>query len=543
MSSGRLGPAERRAGLERAARETFDVVVVGGGVTGAGCALDAAARGLTVVLLEARDLAGGTSSRSGKTFHGGLRYLEQGNVGLVRTALRERDLMVGRLCPHLARPEPFLVPLTRSWERGYLGAGVLLYDILGGARATVPRHRHLSRRAALAEMPDLRPDGLRGALQYHDVRVDDARHTLALARTAARHGAVVLPRVAVTGLRRDGAAISGVRARDDEGGAELEVRGRAVVNATGVWAEDLQAMAGEVQVAVRPAKGVHVLVPRERIASRTGLIARAGDSVVVIRPWWRHWIIGTTDTPWDGARDAPAADRADVDGLLAVVNRWLRRPLAHADVTGAYAGLRPLLSGRSGVATAQLSRDHTVIETAPGLITVVGGKYTTYRVMAAEAIDAAILGHAPAAAASISDRVPLLGADGLAAARASVDRAARETGLSRTAVEHLIDRHGALLGDVLDLVADRPELRRPLAGTPYLEAEVVHAATHEGALRLEDVLERRTHCAIETADHGLAAAPRAAALLAETLGWDDARREREVAAFEAAVSAILPCER
>ena len=538
---GRLGLEERAAALRRMASETFDAVVIGGGVTGCGTALDAASRGLRVALLEARDLAGGTSSRSGKTFHGGLRYLERGNLSLVRSALRERDLMVERLCPHLARPVPFLLPLTSRWERAYMGAGVLLYDLLGGARRGIPGHRHLSRTGAHREMPGLRAD-VRGAIQYHDVRVDDARHTLALARTAARHGCAVLTRAEVVGMLRDQGRVTGVRAVERESGEEIAVRARSVINATGVWADRVQALAGEVRIEVRPAKGIHVVVPRERIASRTGLIARSGDSVLVIRPWWRHWIIGTTDTRWDHAREEPAASGADVDYLLVSANRWLREPLRRDDVVGVFAGLRPLLSGRAEV-TAALSRDHAVVETAPGLVTVVGGKYTTYRVMAAEAVDAATYGLSQPVPRSCTADVQLIGADGFAAVRNRAEDLAAEAGLGAHWGLHLLDRHGSAMTEVLDLVAERPELGRPLEGAPgYLEAEVVYAATHEAALGLDDVLERRTHAAWETADRGLAAAERSAQLLAETLGWSEGRRAEELTRHSARVAAVRRAE-
>jgi len=530
-----VNAAHRAAALARMRTETFDVVVVGGGVTGAGAALDAATRGKSVALVEARDLAAGTSSRSGKVFHGGLRYLEQLNFALVRSALRERDLMVERLCPHLARPVPFLFPVATPWERSYMGAGILLYDLLRGVGGSpVPRHRHLTRRATLAEMPALRPERVRGGIQYGDVRVDDARHTLLLARTAAHFGAAVATRTEMTGALTDDGRVTGVRARDRETGAELAIRGRAVISATGVWADAVQRMAGDVQVEVQPAKGIHLVVPRARIPSRTGLTARAGDSVLVIRPWWGSWIIGTTDTAWAHGPDDPAASGADVDYLLQAANGWLRDPLTRDDVTGVFAGLRPLLRG-TGASTAALSRDHVVLETTPGLFTVVGGKYTTYRLMAEDAVDAAL---GPGAPPSVTARTPLLGAADAPAARNGAGASCAAVGLDPAWSEPLWERHGALMTEVLDLVAGRPELGRPLAGAPaYLEAEVVHAATHEGALHLDDVLARRTHAAWEVADRGLEASARAAALLAEALGWDDARRTGELESYRERVAA------
>jgi glycerol-3-phosphate dehydrogenase len=502
--------------------------VVGGGVTGAGAALDAATRGLSVALLERGDLASGTSSRSGKTFHGGLRYLEQLNFSLVRSALRERDLMVERLCPHLVRPEPFLFPLTRRGvERARVGAGVLLYDLLGGARHGIPHHRHLTRRGALRQVPALRPERVVGAVEYHDVRVDDARHTMTVARTAACHGAAILTRVEATGVLREGERVTGVRARDHVTGRDLAVRAGVVVNAAGVWADRVQALAGEPQIVIRAAKGIHVVVPRSRIDARSGLITRAADSVLVVRPWWGHWIVGTTDTAWDGDRDEPVATGADVSWLLAHLNEWLRTPVEREHVVGVYAGLRPLLEGR-GQTTAALRRDHAVLESVPGLVTVAGGKYTTYRAMAADAVDAAVRRLARPVPASCTAEVPLLGADGWPALRNRRAALAREARLAPEWVEHLLGRYGALLPEILDLIAERPELARPLAHADgYLEAELVHAATHEGALTLEDALERRTHIVMEAPDRGVAAAARAAELVGEALGWDDERRMAE----------------
>ncbi|NYH89117.1 glycerol-3-phosphate dehydrogenase/oxidase [Actinopolymorpha rutila] len=546
-----LSADRRRGDLAGAAGRDFDVVVVGGGVTGAGVALDATARGLSVLLLEADDLASGTSSRSGKVFHGGLRYLEQLNFALVREALLERDLMVERLCPHLVESEPFLFPFTKRWQRPYIGAGVAMYDLfrLTGPRS-VPGHRHLTRRAALAEMPGLRPDDITGAVQYHDVRVDDARHTMTLARTAAGLGATVLTRTRVVGMLRDGQRVTGVRVHDLEDGGHVDVLAGVVVNAAGVWADEVQSLGGSPSIAVRPAKGVHLVVPADRIDSRTGLIARTSDSVFIIRKWFDHWLMGTTDTPWDHDRGHPVASREDVDYLLGQANRWLKHPLGDADVVGVYAGLRPLLAGvpvrtRGGsdgsadsATTAALRRDHTVVEQPAGLVTVVGGKYTTYRLMARDAVDATGRSLGRTIPASSTDKLPLLGATGYVAVRHQRDRLAREAGLEPEQVEHLLGRYGALTPEVLDLLADRPELARPLPGAShYLAAEVAYAARSEGALHLMDALARRTRVFMETADRGVAAAPEAARVMASVLGWDEERRAAEVAAYTTAVEA------
>lgn len=533
----RLDPEQRRRAVAAIAERTFDLVVIGGGITGAGTALDAAGRGLSVVLLEARDLASGTSSRSGKIFHGGLRYLEQLNLSLVHEALKERGLMVARLCPHLTEPEPFLYPFTRRWERPYVGAGVLLYDLLRltGTRS-VRGHHHLGRRGALRVMPALRPD-ITGAVQYYDVRVDDARHTMTVARTAAAYGAEVVTRAEVVGLLRDGERVVGARARDAETGRDFAVRARAVVNASGVWADRVQRLAGEPSVDVTPAKGIHLVVPGDRIDSATGLIARAGDSVFIIRRWFDYWLLGTTDTRWDESRDDPAATRADAEYLLSHANRWLRHPLGWDDVVGYYAGLRPLVSGR-GRSTAALSRDHLVTEAPPGLVTVVGGKYTTYRVMARDAVDAAVAGFCPPPPPSCTELLPLAGADGMPALRNSRSRLAAESGLSTAWIDHLIGRYGARTSELLDLAADDPALRRPVPGAPgYLGVEFAYAASHEGALHLDDLLVRRTRVAMEAGDGGCAAAVAVAELVADTLGWDEAQQREEVERFAVEVAA------
>ena len=547
MNAARLGLAERAAALRRLGEETFDVVVVGGGVTGTGAALDAATRGLTVALVEARDWAAGTSSRSSKLIHGGLRYLEQLNLGLVREALQERSLLLTRLCPHLVRPVPFLYPLRhRVWERTYVGAGLTLYDLMslgpGVGGLALPRHRHLSRRRALRLVPALRPDALVGGVRYWDAEVDDARHTLALARTAAMHGAVVATSARATGFLREGERVVGVRVRDLEGGADLAVRAQQVVNATGVWTDDVQSWAGRGRIRVRASKGVHLVVPRDRIHADNGLILRTQDSVLFVIPWpdlprLRHWIIGTTDTDWQLDKAHPAASSADIDYLLRRVNAVLRQPLGHADVEGVYAGLRPLLHGESE-ATSRLSREHAVSQPVAGLVTVAGGKYTTYRVMAADAINAAARSLDRRVPPSCTAEVPLVGAAGWPAAWNRRHRLAADSGLHVARIEHLLGRHGARVDELLDLVAERPELGRPLPGADdYLAVEAVYAASHEGALHLDDVLTRRTRISIETFDRGLTAAEPVARLMGEVLGWDDATREREVDHYRARVAA------
>ncbi|SOC48899.1 glycerol-3-phosphate dehydrogenase [Blastococcus aggregatus] len=560
-----LSPARRRADRARLEREVVDVLVIGGGVTGAGAALDAASRGLTVALLEARDFAAGTSSRSSKLIHGGLRYLEQFAFPLVHEALQERARLVQTIAPHLVRPLPFLLPLTAPvWQRAYFGAGVALYDVLGAAftaHRPIPRHRHLSRTATLAAFPGLRRDAVHGAIRYWDAQVDDARHTLAVVRTAAGYGARVLSSARVTGLLREGdggaggedAAVVGVHAADLTDGSSFTVRARSVIAATGVWSDDIGTMLGDAapSLRVRASKGVHLVVPRSAIdggslaaagGTPDGLILRTPTSVLFVIPWGEEWIVGTTDTPWKLDRDHPAASSADIAYLLDQVNRVLTRPVTTDQILGVYAGLRPLLAGESDE-TSRLSREHAVVTPVPGLVLVAGGKYTTYRVMAEDAVDAAVEG-LPGVPPSRTAHLPLVGAHRWTEVRDGAVALAAGAGLPEDAVERLLHRHGDRTVDVLALAAADPELAEPLPGAPdYLAVEVVHAVTAEGALHLDDVLTRRTRISIETAHRGVETAPRVADLMARELGWDEERTGREVAHYTARVDAERESQR
>jgi glycerol-3-phosphate dehydrogenase len=534
----RLGPAAREESWRRLGEETFDLVVVGGGVVGAGTALDAATRGLRVALVEARDLASGTSSRSSKLFHGGLRDLEQLEFGLVREALRERELMLTRLAPHLVKPVSFLYPLThRFWERPYTAAGLLLYDTMGGARS-VPGQKHLSRAGALRMVPALKRSALIGGIRYHDAQADDARHTVTVARTAAHYGAVVRTSTQVVGFLREADRVSGVRVRDVEDGRETEIHANAVINCTGVWTDELQRLSGSRgRFRVRASKGVHIVVPRDRIVAESGLVLRTEKSVLFVIPWRNHWIVGTTDTDWNLDLAHPAATEHDVDYLLHHVNTVLATPLTHDDIEGVYAGLRPLLAGESEE-TSKLSREHAVARVAPGLVAIAGGKYTTYRVMAADAVDAAAVDLPGRAQPSITDKVPLLGADGYHALVNQADQLAAQHGLHPYRVRHLLDRYGSLVHGVLDLAAGRPELLKPIESAPdYLGVEVVYAAGHEGALHLEDTLARRTRVSIEYPHRGVDCARQVATLMGEVLGWSPETVDREVEVYTARVRA------
>jgi Glycerol-3-phosphate dehydrogenase len=538
VPSMQLDPAYRDEAWARFERDAFDVVVIGGGVTGAGAALDAATRGLSVALVEARDWASGTSSRSSKLFHGGLRYLEQLEFGLVREALRERELMCTRLAPHLVKPVPFLYPLThRLWERPYVAAGLALYDTLGG-HSSLPAQKQLSRRAALRVFPGLRDDALVGAVRYYDAQADDARHTLTVVRTAARYGAVVRSSTQAVDFARESDRVVGVGVRDTEDGREATIRAGVVLNCTGVWTDDIQAMSGgRGRFQVRASKGVHVVVRREKIAGDAGLILRTATSVLFVIPWKNHWLIGTTDTDWNLDLAHPAATRADIDYLLDRVNTVLVAPLTHRDIEGVYAGLRPLLAGESEE-TSALSREHAVARVVPGLVSIAGGKYTTYRVMAAGAVDAAAEDLLTRVAPSCTDRVPLVGADGFFAMQNQVEALAGEYGLHPYRVRHLLDRYGSLIDEVLEPGLADAALLRTVPGAPdYLLAEIRYAVTHEGALHLEDVLTRRTRISIEYPHRGVDSARDAANLMAALLGWPAARATSEVEYYIARVQA------
>jgi glycerol-3-phosphate dehydrogenase len=537
-TNGVLDARERGATLSRLATERFDVLVIGGGITGAGAALDAASRGLRVALVEARDVASGTSSRSSKLVHGGLRYLEQRDFKLVYEALRERDLLVSKLAPHLVRPISFLYPLYRKVvERPYVGAGLALYDAMEGTRRPVPHHRHLTVRGALKLAPALSPARLAGAMLYYDAQVDDARHTLTVARTAVAHSAVIATRVSAVGLLRgpDGIRVTGARVRDEETGRLLDVSAEAVVVCAGVWTDLVYELAGvRAGYRVRMSKGVHIVVPREAVRADTGMIVRTEKSVLLFIPWGERWIVGTTDTDFSGDRAEPAATEEDVGYILAAANRVLAQPLQRSDVIAVYAGLRPLVAAeqpngsKGSKPTAKLSREHVVDVPVPGLASIAGGKFTTYRLMARDVVDAAVADFGREIPASLTDQVPLLGADGLAAVRAGAGRLAEDYRVPRGAVEHLLDRYGTLAGEVLDLIRADPGLARPLAeGHPYLRVEVAYAVTHENALHVEDVLVRRMRLFIESADSGTGVAAEVAAIMGRLLGWNRRKRAAE----------------
>jgi glycerol-3-phosphate dehydrogenase len=529
----RVGPLERRdLDLATVAGETWDVVIVGGGIVGAGALLDAVSRGMRAVLVEQDDIAAGTSSRSSRLIHGGLRYLEQFRFALVREALTERSRLLS-LAPHLVTIQPLLFPIygIPYASKAFYDAGLTLYDILG-ARHDGGWHRRLSRADTLDLAPTLKHDRLRGGLLYHDGVEDDARYTLAVARTAVAAGGVALTRVRATGVRLDetGRSVAAVKAEDLLSGATFEIGTRALVDASGVWAAEADHPFKGASLRILPSRGAHLVVPRERIPNKTGLTIRVPGKIVFLVPWPDFWLIGTTDAPFDGPAERPSAAGWEVDRLLGTVNATMDVDLTRADVVGTYAGLRPLIAPSSG-STVKASREHRVTVEPNGVVRIGGGKYTTYRVMARDVIDA-VLGRdeAKRRPSDTAERRLVGAADTAALARIagelSTIPAVREIGAETSA--RLVARHGTEAPAVVALGAELGLLRPLVPGRFFLEAEVAWAVRHEVALSVDDVLARRTRLAQELPDRGASIAPRVAAILGADLDWGDARQRLEV---------------
>ena len=548
--------------LERLRNETFDVVVVGGGITGVGCALDAASRGLRTALVERDDFASGTSSKSSKLIHGGLRYLQQGDVRLVYEALAERQRL-RRNAPHLVHLLPFLLPvfggkggvIPKKLARA-LGSAMWMYDLTGGARIG-KLHKRISADEAFAHMPTLKRDRLASSYLYYDAEADDARLTLTVARTAALDfGAVMLNRARVTAIGAPGdhtwfadqqmpLRLLELEATLADGSTTtLEVRTASVINAAGVWADEVRSLDEGVNPdTIRPAKGIHITVPWDKVRNDiAAVIPVPGDkrSVFVV-PWGDFTFIGTTDTDYDGPVDDPQCTPEDVDYLLGAINGAVVEPLGRDNVLGTWAGLRPLVKQTDSGRTADLSRRHQVVHSASGVVTVSGGKLTTYREMAADTVDH-LLAHALTSPAvrnrvrrrSHTKRLRLRGAAGYETQLA----AAPTEGLDADTMAHLANRYGGEAPVVIDLVRHDPSLGSPIIdGLPYLAAEVVHAVRYEMATTLDDVLSRRTRARLQLRDASADAAGAVADLMGAELGWDTDHRDAEVASYLASVAA------
>jgi glycerol-3-phosphate dehydrogenase len=469
--------------------EVLDLLVVGAGATGTGTALDAAARGMSVGLIDKGDIAVGTSSRSSQLVHGGLRYLQQGNVALVRESLRERELLLTTLAPHLVRPLPFMLPLThRVWERFYMGAGLTAYDLLARSGA-LPRHRHRSRAAALARFPSLRPEVLVGAVEYYDAQMDDARLAVAIARTAALEGARVATHTALVGDQGVGAdGIRRVSLRDELTGEEFTVSARCIALCVGVWAPEASAIftGADEGVSVTRSKGIHLRLPRRAIDGETALIVPTSTSVLFVIPTPTHWLVGTTDTEWLADPEAVEPTSDDVDYLLGLLAGVLSVPITAQDVTYVFAGLRPLVRDHAvGGDTAKVTREHRIARVVPGVLAIVGGKWTTYRVMARDLVDSVLIERGLPPRRCTTDTIPLVGSGA-----PLVDVA--DATLSLATREMLVARYGSRVSEVAAIVADDPSLAESLIGAPgFLRAEVVHACVNEGACTLDDVVSRR----------------------------------------------------
>ncbi len=534
MFLSQLGPDQRDSAISQLGIEQFDILVIGGGVNGVGAALDAASRGLKVALIEAQDIAAGTSSRSSKLIHGGLRYLEQYDFKLVREALHERELMVSTLCPHLVKPVGFLFPLTEKFkERTYVGAGLALYDALRGFQRALPWHKHLSQKQINEIAPSLRHDIVTGAIKYFDAQVDDARHTMAVARTAARHGAIIATQVSAESLIREGKRVVGVNALDLVSGKKIAIKAGATIMCAGVWSDQLHERFDLTPgYHVTMSKGAHIVVPGSAIKSDAGIILKTPVSVLFIIPWGDKWIVGTTDTPYEGDRAEPFATREDVQYILDQANRVLEPKLRADEIIGVYAGLRPLVANNKSATTTKLSREHTVDRPAAGFVSIAGGKYTTYRVMGKDVVDRAVIELRKLTQESVTDKLPLVGADGYFALEQQKERIAQESGLDVKTVEHLLNRHGSLISEILEIIDEQPKLAGTLdSALPYIKAEIVYAASHEGARSVDDVISRRTRLSFEAVNHGVHLADEIAALIAPVLGWSTKERKESVAQY------------
>jgi len=535
MFRSQLGPEQREAAISQLSSESFDVLVIGGGVTGAGAALDAASRGLKVALIESQDLASGTSSRSSKLIHGGLRYLEQYDFKLVREALHERELMVSTLSPHLVKPVGFLFPLTEKFkERTYVGAGLALYDALRGFQRALPWHKHIGQKQIHEIAPSLRPDLITGAIKYFDAQVDDARHTMTIARTAARHGAIIATRVSAESLIREGKRVVGVKAKDLVSGKTINITATATVMCAGIWSDELHAKFDlKPGYGVTMSKGVHIVLPGSAIKSNAGIILKTPISVLFLIPWGDKWIVGTTDTPYTGDRAEPFATRDDVQYILDQANRVLSPKLKAQEIIGVYAGLRPLVANNINSATTKLSREHTVDRPAAGFVSIAGGKYTTYRVMAKDAIDRAVIELRAIKPDSVTEKLPLVGADGYFALEQQIERLSETSGLDAETIRHLLNRYGSMISELIELIDENPRLAAKVdPDLLYIKAEIQYAASHEGAQTVDDVISRRTRIAFEAQDHGLHLADEIAAIVAPVLGWSAKERKASVTAYE-----------
>ncbi|MDP4751551.1 MAG: glycerol-3-phosphate dehydrogenase [Candidatus Nanopelagicales bacterium] len=528
ISNSSLNIAARGSAITALGESEFDILVIGGGINGVGIALDAASRGLSVALVESGDFASGTSSKSSKLIHGGLRYLEQYDFRLVREALYERELMVTTLSPHLVKPVSFLYPLHEKLiERTYVGAGMALYDALRGFKRALPWHKHLTQKKVSEIAPSLRLDVITGGFQYFDAQVDDARHTMSIARTAAKYGAVITTRTRCEEVIKNGKRVVGAKIRDLISDEVIEVRAKATIMASGVWSDQLHEKFGlKAGYSVRMSKGSHIVVPKSAINSQSGVIIKTDLSVLFIIPWGEQWIVGTTDTDYQESKEEPLASSDDVSYIINQANRVLEPKLRRDQVIGVFAGLRPLVSTDPDSPTTKLSREHVVDSPTPGFVSIAGGKYTTYRVMAEDAVDEAVNHLRRIVPDSTTENLAIIGAEGYSVLINKIPKLAKEYGLAEDTIRHLLDRYGSLFEEVLAQAKDDSTLLEPLIeGLPYIKAEALYAITHEAALSIDDLLSRRTRIAFEASDSGLSIT----SYLGELLGKYAGLEKKEIA--------------
>ena len=528
-----LNPDQRSADIEKLKSHEFDILVIGGGVVGCGIALDAAARGLSVALVESDDFAAGTSSRSSKLIHGGLRYLEQFDFKLVREALHEREMMITEQAPHLVKPLSFVYPLHKKYvDRIYVGAGLMLYDLLRGKLRAVPWHKYISFGEMRNEARSLNPEIVTGGLVYYDAQVDDARHTVMVARTAMDQGAHIVTGATVTQITRVPERVTGAVVSVD--GHSFNVKSKVVIAAAGIWNEELYQQFGiKPGYKIKMSKGVHIILPKDAIDAKTGIIIKTALSVLFIIPWGNEWLLGTTDTDYTGDREFPLADSSDIDYILNEANKVLLPKIRREQIISTYAGLRPLVSPAKDSSTTKISREHTVDHPLKGFVSIAGGKYTTYRVMAADAVDASVKDLDQQVPKSSTKTIPIIGAAGYKMLIKQIATLAQSYSVSTACVERMLNRYGSLISDIFQVIAKDPSLAAEVEpGSGYIKAEVLYAVTHEGARTLVDVLARRLRLVMEHADHGVSVARELAELIAPTLGWSESDISREVADFE-----------
>jgi glycerol-3-phosphate dehydrogenase len=521
---------KRAAQLERLRQETFDVLVIGGGATGAGTALDAVSRGLKTALVERDDFSAGTSSRSTKLIHGGVRYLEQAvkkldatQFNLVKDALRERATLI-RLAPHLAKPLPILTPLYNLLQIPYMLSGLKLYDALAG-RANLKGSRFVSRSEAIRRFPMLKKEGLRGAVLYYDGQFDDARMNVALVLTAAGEGAAVANHLEVTGLLKEEGRVRGAAVRDTLTDNRWDIQAKVVVNATGPFSDAIRKLDDEAApLMLTASSGVHIVLGGRFSPPETGLLIPQTDDgrVLFLLPWLGYTLFGTTDNP-ARIEANPGVGEGDIDYLLSYLGKYFDVPATRDDVLSSWSGLRPLVSNPKAADTARLSRDHVINTSASGLVTIAGGKWTTYRKMALDTVDEVLKVGGLQAGPSRTEGLQLVGAAGYTPDGAA--RLEQQFGLEADVAAYLNRAYGDRADKIAELSKTYPE--RLVLGHPHLAAEVIYSATHEGACTATDFLARRTRLVFLDQGAALQALPKVVALLAETLSWDEARRQRE----------------